>query len=134
MTDEQKLKEKLRRINALHARPTTDGERAAAAYARERIRERLRKIERDARDAPIEQTFKLPDIWSHRLMGALLRNYGIRYYRYRGQRHTTIMAKVSRKFAEETLWPEYNRIHEQLVARLDRDTSIVIQDFVDVFP
>jgi hypothetical protein len=131
MTDEQKLKEKLRRIDALHARPATDGERAAAAYAGERIREKLRKI---TRDAPIEQTFTLPDMWSHRLMEALLRNYGIKPYRYRGQRHTTIMARVSRKFAEETLWPKYNRIHQQLVARLERETSLAIEQFVHVVP
>ena len=41
ITDERALIEKLLRIEALHAGATTPGERAAAANAMDRIRERL---------------------------------------------------------------------------------------------
>ena len=45
MMDEQQLIEKLRLIERLHAGAATDGEREAAANAKERIRERLRRRE-----------------------------------------------------------------------------------------
>jgi len=41
LTEEQKLIEKLQRIEALFAGATTNGEKVAAANALERIRERL---------------------------------------------------------------------------------------------
>ena len=44
ITDERALSEKLLRIEALHAGATTPGERAAAANAMDRIRERLKKV------------------------------------------------------------------------------------------
>lgn len=130
LTDEEKLIEKLRRIEALFARPGTEGERIAAANARERIRERLREIEQI--DAPEEHAFKVPDSWSHRLLIALLRRYEIKPYRYRRQRRTTIMARVSRKFVEETLWPEFLEIHKTLQAHLDEVTTRVIGEALQV--
>ena len=130
MTDEQKLIDKLRRIEALFARPGTEGERAAAASACERIRARLREIERT--DAPIEYTFNLPDRWSHRLLVALLRRYGVKPYRYRRQRYTTIMARVSARFVDETLWPEYRQIHETLLTHLEAVTARVIEEALQV--
>lgn len=130
MTDERKLIEKLRRIEALFARPATEGERAAAASARDRIRARLLEIERT--DSPIEYTFNLPDSWSHRLMVALLRRYGVKPYRYRRQRYTTLMARVSRKFVEETLWPEYQEIHATLLRHLEAVTARVIAEALQV--
>ncbi|MCX6929217.1 MAG: hypothetical protein NT154_39265, partial [Verrucomicrobia bacterium] len=91
MTDEQRLIEKLQRIEALYAGAATPGERDAAAQARDRIRGRLH--EQQQTDPPVEFSFKLRDHWSHKLLTALLRRYQIRPYRYRGQRYTTIMAR-----------------------------------------
>jgi len=45
MHDEAALVAKLHKIEALFARPGTDGERVAAGIARDRIRERLRQLE-----------------------------------------------------------------------------------------
>ena len=126
MNDEAKLIEKLRRIEALFARPGTEGERVAAANARERIRARLQEIE--TTDKPVEYTFGMPDSWSHRLMIALLRRYGVKPYRYRRQRRTTIMARVSKKFVDETLWPEFRELHQTLSAHLDEVTTRVIAE------
>jgi len=47
-TRERRLIEKLRKIEALFARTSTPGERAAAAHAWERIRESLRQLEQMA--------------------------------------------------------------------------------------
>lgn len=54
--------EKLRRIEALHARPGGEGERHAPERARERIQARLKALE--AEEPPIEFRFSLADQWS----------------------------------------------------------------------
>ena len=66
--DESKLIEKLLRIEALHAGATTEGERLAAAAARERILDRLRSFERV--DPPVEFKFSVSDPWSRRVLVA----------------------------------------------------------------
>jgi hypothetical protein len=130
MSDEQKLIEKLRRIEALFARPGTAGERAAAASALERIKARLRELEKV--DSPVEYRFTLPDAWSHRLLVALLRRYGVTPYRYRGQRRTTVMARVSLQFVDETLWPEFEQLHATLLSYLEEVTERVISQALSV--
>ena len=77
--DEAALISKLAKIEALFAGATTEGERAAAASARDRIVARLREVEKA--DPPIEFKFTLADAWSHRLLLALLRRYGLKPYR-----------------------------------------------------
>ena len=67
-------------------------------------------------------------MWSQRLFVALLRRYGIRPYRYRRQRYTTVMARVSVSFVEETLWPEFVELDKALHAHLDEVTNRVIRD------
>jgi hypothetical protein len=122
--EERRLIEKLLRIEALYARPGTEGERVAASSARERIVARLRELERG--EAPEEYRFSTGDIWGAKLMWALLRRYGVSPYRYSGQRHTTVMARVSRRFVDETLWPEYEQLRETLERYLEEVTERVI--------
>ncbi|HEY2409967.1 MAG TPA: hypothetical protein VGI10_28385 [Polyangiaceae bacterium] len=122
--DEARLLEKLRAVEALFAGATTDGERGAAAEARKKIQLRLQALE--AADPPIEYKFTVADGWSAKLFMALCRRYGIQPYRYRGQRRTTLMAKVSRRFADETLWPEYQQLSSVLRAHLEELTDRVI--------
>lgn len=122
--DEQRLVEKLRKIEALFARALSDGERLAAESARERIRARLAQLERTER--PVEMRFSLPDDWSRALFLALLRRYGLAPYRYAGQRRTTVMARVAPTFAQEVLWPEFRELHATLRAHLESVTERVI--------
>jgi hypothetical protein len=129
MTDRDKLLERLRLIEALHEGGATAGERAAAAAARERVRARLRAMEREA--PAVEYRFTLGDRWSRRLFVALLRRHGVRPYRYSRQRHTTVMARVTRKFAEETLWPEFQELEAALSAHLDGVTDSIIHDAIN---
>lgn len=126
--DETRLFEKLRRIESLYAGATTEGERLAADAARERIQERLRAQSDD--DEAIEHRFSLRDTWSRRIFVALLRRYGIEPYRYRRQRYTTVMARVSARFVDETLWPEFQEIHDVLVSYLDDVTSRVLTQVI----
>jgi hypothetical protein len=129
MTDEQRLIEKLQRIEALFAGAATAGEREAAAQARDRIRTRLR--EQQTVDPPVEYSFKLQDRWSHKLMIALMRRYQIRPYRYPGQRYTTIMARVPKAFVDEILWPEFVELDKTLNTFLNEVTERVIAQGID---
>jgi hypothetical protein len=124
--DYDQLIAKLQKIEQLFARPGTEGERDAARNASERIRGRLQAIEQ--REPPIEFRFSMADGWSRTLFIALLRRYGLRPYRYRGQRHTTVMVRVTKSFVDETLWPEFLQLQGALVEHLEAVTKTVIAD------
>jgi len=126
--DESALIEKLKLIEALFAGATTEGEKIAAERARGRILERLQFWERE--DPPVEYRFSMPDVWSRKVLVALLRRYGIRPYRYRGQRYTTVMARVSRRFVDETLWAEFQELSEILRAYLSDVTDRVVRQVI----
>ncbi|MGY8652025.1 MAG: hypothetical protein ACKVJX_00225 [Verrucomicrobiia bacterium] len=126
--DEEKLIEKLRLIEALHAGATTTGEREAAANALDRVRERLKTLSQT--DHPVEYKFSLADAWSRKLMTALLRRYGIKPYRYKRQRRTTVMARLPASFVDQTLWPEFRKLNETLMAYLSEVTERVISEGV----
>jgi hypothetical protein len=122
--DEARLLEKLRAIEALFAGATTDGERVAAAEARRRIQLRLKDFEQA--DPPVEYKFRVADGWSAKLFMALCRRYGIKPFRYSGQRRTTLMAKVPKRFVNETLWPEFQELSNVLRKHLDEVTERII--------
>jgi hypothetical protein len=122
--DEAKLIDKLRRIEALFKGATTQGERAAAASARERVVERLREVEDLA--PPVEYKFSMADMWSRQLFVALLRRYNYEPYRYSGQKHTTVLARVSKRFVDETLWPQFLKLDNELRTYLGEITSRVV--------
>jgi hypothetical protein len=128
LAEEDSLIEKLRKIEALFARPGTEGERVAADNALERIRARLRQLEQVER--PIEYRFSLPDGWSRSLFIALLRRYGLQPYRLWGQRRTTVMCRVTRGFVDETLWPEFQQLNGTLRHYLDEVTQRVIAEAI----
>ena len=122
--DEARLREKLSRIEALFAGATTEGERVAAAEARRRIQERLKGVEQV--DPPVEYRFTLADAWSRKLFLALLRRYDLKPYRYRGQRRTTVMVRVPKRFVDETLWPEFSQINATMRTYLDEVTDRIV--------
>ncbi|MBV6430896.1 MAG: hypothetical protein IANPNBLG_01016 [Bryobacteraceae bacterium] len=128
MTIEDELRHKLRRIEALFAGATTEGERLAAAAAMDRIRRRLREAEKV--EQPAEFKFTLADEWSRRLFVALCRRYGLDPYRYRRQRHTTVMVRAPQSFIQETLWPEYQEIQRALEEYLLQATNRIIREEV----
>ncbi len=111
-------------------RPGSEAERQAAERAGERIQARLKQLE--AEEPPIEVRFTLSDQWSRHLFVALLRRYGIRPYRYRGQRRTTVMARLSRSFVNDTLWPEFLELQSTLAAYFDALTDRVIEQALGV--
>lgn len=126
--DEIKLIEKLKLIEALFSGAATASEREAAARARERILERLKQIEKE--DPPLEYRFSMEDMWSRKVFVALLRRYGVRPYRYKRQRYTTVMARVSKRFVDETLWPEFLEISDTLKSYLSEVTDRVVSQVI----
>lgn len=122
--DEARLIKKLKAIEALFAGATTPGERVAADAARLRILERLKSFE--VVDPPIEYKFTMGDLWSRRVFVALLRRYDLKPYRYRGQRYTTVMVRVSKRFVDETLWPQFQQVSETLRTYLSEVTDRVV--------
>ncbi len=126
--NEQNLIEKLRLIEALYSGATTQGEKAAAELARERILDRLRLLEKE--EALVEYRFSMADMWARKVFVALLRRYGIKPYRYSRQRYTTVMARVSERFVDETLWPEFQEISETLRAYLAEITDRVVSQVI----
>jgi len=127
-TDEAKLIDKLRSIEALFAGATTAGEKVAAERAKGRILERLKL--REEEDPPVEYRFSMADQWSRKVFVALLRRYGIRPYRFSRQRYTTVMAKVPKRFVDDTLWPEFQEISETLRSYLSGVTDRVVHQVI----
>jgi len=121
--DERDLIEKLKRISALHRGATTQGERAAAHQAYERIWSRL---EQERRAAPIEFKFTLSDDFRRRLFVALARKHGLDPYRYKRQRYTTVMLRASPNLVNEVLWPEFEQLSRSLGEYLNDVTTRVI--------
>ena len=122
------LLETLRRIEALHVRTDVPGERQAAAVALDAMGESWPAwLEQDP---PVEYKFTMADNWSRRLFTALLRRYGIQPYRYHGQRRTTVMARASKSFVDQTLWPEFIELSNVLQTYLSDVTECVIRQAI----
>ena len=128
LMDEAKLIYKLQLIESLFASAASEGEKVAAERAKERILQRLKQWEKE--DPPIEYRFTMADMWSRKVFVALLRRYKIHPYRYSGQRYTTVMAKVSKGFVDETLWPEFQEISETLQSYLSKVTDRVVHQVI----
>jgi len=127
MDEYTKLLDKIRRIEALHAGATTDGERNAAAEALRRTSERLASL--TLSEPPTEYRFSFENIWSRKLFLALLRRYGLSPYRYSRQRRTTVMVRVPPSFVSQ-FWPEFVALDEALREHLDALAEKVIAEAI----
>jgi hypothetical protein len=128
MSGDARLREKLRKIEALFTGAGTEGERLAAEAALARVRARLAEIERS--EKPTEFQFSVPDTWSRHLFLALCRRYGISPYRYPRQRRSTVVLRAPRRFVEDVLWPEFRELDAELRAYLQEVTLRMIREEV----
>jgi hypothetical protein len=126
---EGSLLEKLRKIEALHAGTTVDGEREAARRAAERIRARLAELRGSEQDEELH--YRLPDPWKRKLFVALCRRYGLQPFRDSGRRQTTVQLRAPKAFHERTLWPEFVALCDELHAHLDELTDRVIREAIN---
>jgi hypothetical protein len=122
------LLEKLRKIEALHAGTKVDGEREAARRAAERIRARIEELRGHEQD--VELLYRLPDPWTRKLFIALCRRYGLKPFRERGRRTSTIQVRAPRTFHDRTLWPEFVALSKELETHLDEITDRVIREAI----
>ncbi len=159
MEELERLIDKIRKIQALHDGAATSGERAAAAAALGRLQESLGRLGGHGRSGPgtgagntgwtrgrswtappppppereKEYQFTLDNPWSYQLALALLRKAGLRPYRRKGQRRTTVMARMRPSYFEEVFAPEFRKIdrllYEYLTATADRVIAEAIGRF-----
>ena len=128
MTPERILREKLRKIEALFAGATTEGERVAAGAAADRIRERLGRAAGE--EGEVEMKFSISDAWSRQLFVALCRRYGLRPFRYRRMHRQSIIIMAPESFVERVLWPEFEELSAALTTYLSEITERVIREEV----
>lgn len=128
MTTEQELREKLRKISALFEGASTTGEREGAAAAIDRVRKALAAAERV--EPSTEMQFTNLDRWHRKLFLALCRRYGLKPYRYRRQRYSTVTLRASKTFLNTTLWPEFLEIKAALDEYLNEATERIIKEEV----
>src|SRR5260370_32294594 len=123
------LLEKRRKIEARQAGTKVDGEREAARRAAERIRARIAELR--GREQDVELLYRLPDPWKRQLFVALCRRYGLKPFREAGRRSTTIQVRAPKTFHDQTLFPEYRALAEELDAHLRELTERVIREAID---
>ena len=128
MTPERMLREKLRKIEALFAGATTEGEKVAAGAAADRIRERLGRAAGE--EGEVEMKFSISDAWSRQLFVALCRRYGLRPFRYRRMHRQSIIIMAPESFVERVLWPEFEELSAVLTAYLSEITERIIREEV----
>ena len=127
-SEEDRLRETLRKIEALYAAAGTPGEKVAAGAAAERIRRRFEHSRSEERSE--EFRFSLPDPWSRQLFIALCRRYGLRPFRYARMRAQTVIVKAPSSFVKGVLWPEYEALSGALSAHLSSITDRIIREEV----
>jgi hypothetical protein len=125
---ETRLRDKLRKIEALFAGAATPGEKAAADAAADRIRARLGDAA--GSEAQEEIRFSIPDSWLRQLFIALCRRYGINPYRYRRMHRQTVIVKGPKSFIEQVLWPEFRELSAARSAYLAEITEKLIREEV----
>ena len=128
MSDEAELRDKLRKIEALFAGAKTEGEKAAAGAAADRIAARLGELSRH--EAPVEVRFAIHDPWSRMLFVALCRRYGLSPYRFKRMKRQSVLVRAPRSFMETTLWPEFEQLDSALRQYLGELTERIIREEV----
>lgn len=136
------LIERLRKVQALYNAPATEGERAAAAAAAERLQERLREATGAASKAsagppPERETefqMRIDDAWSRKLFVGIARHHGVRAYRYPGQRRTTLVVRTTKRHLEERIMPHYVDAVEVMRDHFDAIADRVIREALHVAP
>jgi hypothetical protein len=126
--DEAQLFEKLRRIEALHAGTSSEGEREAARRAAERIRARLAEMR--GREPDAELVYSLPDPWTRKLFVALCRRYGLQPFRRSRQRASTVHVRAPETFPRGTRWPAFEALATELQKHLDAITDRVVREAI----
>jgi hypothetical protein len=128
MQSENRLREKLRKIEALYSGAATAGEKAAAGAAADRIRLQFEAASK--REAAEEYKFSISDPWSRQLFIALCRRYGVRPFRRPRMQRQTVMVRAPASFVRNVLWPEFEELSGALTRHLLEITEKIIREEV----
>ena len=128
-----RLLEKLRRIEALCARPGSEGERLAAEGARRQILAQLAASQESPPPPPPKTPqppprycykFSFGDPWGRELFFALLRRHGLKPLSSRGRK--SVQVEMTTTFLESTFRPEFEALQRSLYTRFDEFTAKTI--------
>ena len=132
MSDDQQIREKLRKIKALFAGASSEGERKAAQAAIDRLNERINAGDSSKQvDPPVEFRFSLTNAWSLRLFLALCRSKGYRPYRHPRMRRTSVCVMIGAQAVKTGLWPEYLEMNRVLTEHLGELADQIIGDCIN---
>ena len=133
MSDDQQIREKLRKIKSLFAGASSQGERDAAQAAINRLNDRINTGDsrKQVEDPPVEFRFSLENSWSLRLFLALCRSKGCRPYRYPRMRRTSVCVRIGAQALKTGLWPEYLEMNRELTQHLGALADQIIADCIN---
>jgi len=109
MTD---ILEKIKKIEAMITGAQTQGEKSAALSAKARILKKYPNLDID-KDV-LEFSLRTPDHWHKKLLLAICHKYGLKPYRYKGQKYTTVMVRANEAFLNMVVWKEYLEYSDHL--------------------
>jgi hypothetical protein len=113
------LIDKLQKIQALIDRASSEGERQAAEFAKQRLQGRIK-------DNPTEFKIINNSEWETTLFKAICKKHGFSPYRYPRQKYTTTMVRVSKSVLDDVLWPEYQKYIALLQEMFDEISNDLI--------
>ena len=121
MTREE-LIDKIRKVEALYHSTQSHGEAQAAQTALERLRSQLKQTPQPE----LEFQLSLADPWKRQLFLALARRHGLKPFRRYRQRYSSVMIKVTQRYMDEVLWPEFQELSRLLNGYLSEATQDII--------
>ena len=119
----ESLINKIRKIEALIEGAKTEGEKNAAKLAQNKVLNRLLEAERLQKK---EYALRTQDNWHRKLLLAICRKHGVRPYRYKRQKYTTVMVNVNESFLDNVLWKEYLEYSDHLEKLIEEITDQII--------
>ncbi len=125
MVEDTELRAELAKLEALFRRAGSLGVKSAAGVAIERLRGRLTKAGEQP-EPEVELQHSPPDIRCVDQFCAVCRKHGVRPYRYRRQRRTTVMVRVREEEFYREAWPEYCQLHAELASYFNDVTDHLI--------
>ena len=108
----EKLLERIKKIEALIVGAQTEGEKNAAISAKDRVLNTYQELKTEANN--VEFILRAPDSWHKRLLLSICRKYGLKLYRYKGQKYTTVMVNVNEEYLNKIVWKEYLEYSDHL--------------------
>lgn len=126
--DEKKVRETIRKVEAQRDSTPFDAERETACRMLETLRAKLAAAREQG--SLMEISYSLMNEWERRVLFTLCRHYGLRTFRRRGQRQSTVIVLVSASFQHGTLWPHFVQLTQTLDPLVDGVVSQFLRESI----